>query len=337
VTLPAGQAWLINSGQTGYFVTRYAPELLRRVVDRLPQLSAEDQLGLFSDTAALASAGYSPMASLLEVVAALPADADPAVWSVVCDRLIALGRHYDEGAQARAYRRWVRTELAPVLARVGWDRKNGESGNTTALRTVLLEALAEADDDSVIAEARSRFEQSLVSADTLVGDPRITVLSILALHADPAGWERLHSITRNVKSTLEQDQMYQILGSARDPALARRALELAVSGEPPRATVPGILRAVAVRHGAATFDFVASHWNRVMPLLAPSSLGWLPPKIAAASDDPDTAARLSEFARGAGRTCDPGEVRKAIASIRYLASIRQQRLAEIDRWLSDHS
>jgi aminopeptidase N len=337
VVLAAGQAWLVNAGQTGYFVSRYAPELLRRLVQRLPQLSPEDQLGLVADTTALASAGYSPMASLLEVVAALPADADPAVWSAVCDKLTALGRHYEEGAPARAYRRWVRGKLAPVMMRVGWDRQPGESDNMAALRTVLLKALAEADDDSVIAEARNRFEQFVASPDTLAGDLRNTVLGIVVLHADPAGWERLHAMTRGVKSTLEQDQMYQILGRVRDPALARRALELTLSGEPPRTTVPGMLRAVAVQHAAATFDFLASHWDRIAPLLVPSFLGWFPPTIAAASDDPDTATRLSEFSKGAGRASDPGEVRKAIASIHYLASIKQQRLAEIDRWLGEHS
>ncbi len=337
VTLPVGQAWLVNAGQTGYFVSRYAPGLLRQLLDRLPQLSAADQLGLLGDTAALASAGYSPMSSLLEVVAALPADADPAVWGAVCAELTALGRRYDEGVQARAYRRWVRTELAPVLARVGWDRQPGESDNTTALRAELLKALAEADDEPVIAEARSRFERFVASPDSLTGDPRSTVLSIVALHADPTAWQRLHAMARTLKSTLEQDQMYQILSSTRDPALARRALELVISGEPPPTAASGMLRVVAVRHAAATFDFLASHWDRITPLLVPQFQSSFAPKIAAASDDPDTATHLAEFSKRVGRACDPGEVRKAIASIRYLSTIKQQRLAEIDRWLGDHS
>ena len=144
-------------------------------------------------------------------------------------------------------------------------------------------------------------------------------------------------MARGVRATLEQDQIYQILGGTRDPALARRALELVVSGDAPRTTGPDLLRAVAVRHAAATFEFVASHWDRIAPSLVPQFLSGFAPKIAAASDDPDTAARLSEFSRRVGRACDPGEVRKAIASIRYLASIKQQRLAEIDRWLGDRS
>jgi aminopeptidase N len=337
VALPNAPAWLVNAGQTGYFVSRYSPELLRRLLDRIPQLSAEDQLGLFGDTAALASAGYSPMASLLDLVAAVPVDIDPAVWSRVCDELVTLGRHYEEGARAQAYRRWVRAELAPVLARVGWDRHAGESDSTTALRPVLLKALAEADDPAVITEARNRFDRFEQSAQTLAGDLRSAVLSIVALHADAAAWERLHAIAQGQKAALERDQAYQILGGTRDPVLARRALELALSAETPRTSAPDLLRAVSVRHASDAFDFVASHWARIAPLLVPQYSSGFAPRIAAASDDPATTARLSEFAGRVGRSCDPGEVRRAIAGIRYRASIKQQRLAEIDRWLGDHS
>jgi len=335
--MPVGEALLVNAGQTGYFVTHYAPALLQRLLEGLPKLSAEDQLGLFGDTSALASAGYSPMSSLLELVAALPADADPTVWSAVCSDLIALGRRYDEGAQARTYRSWVRKVLAPVFARVGWDRQGGESDNTTTLRATLLKALAEADDESVIAEARKRFDHFVTAPDTLAGDPRSAVLAIVALHADPAVWARLHAMARATKSTLEREQMYQMLASTRDLALARRALDLVVSGEPPRTAAPSMLRAVATWHAPAAFDFVASHWERIRPLLVPAFVSAFAPNIAAGSDDPGTATRLSEFSRRVGPACDPGGVRKAIASIYYLSSIKQQRLVEVDRWLSDHS
>jgi len=334
VTLPAAPALLVNPGHTGYFVTRYAPGLLRRLLDRLPTLSAQDQLGLFGDTSALASAGYTPMASLLELAAALPADADPTVWTALCNDLTELGRHYDEGAPARAYERWVRDQLTRVFARVGWEPQTGESVNTMTLRATLVTALAEAGDEGVNAEARRRFDRFVMAPDTLQGDLRNAVLGAVMLNADAAAWERLRAIARTLKSTLEQDQVYEVLGASRDPALARRALELAISGEPPRTVVPTLVQAVAVRHAAATFEFVASHWSRIAPLVVPSLLNVFAPRIAAGSDDPDTAAHLAEFSKQVAPACDPGQVRKAIASIRYLASIKQQRLAEVDRWLA---
>jgi aminopeptidase N len=337
VTVLAPGALLVNAGQTGYFVSRYAPEPLHRLLDRLSQLSPLDQLGLFGDTSALSRAGYSPMSSLLELVAALPADADAAVWSAVCDGLIALGRRYDEGTGARAYRGWVRRELAPVFARAGWDPQAGESSSETTLRATLLRALAEADDEAVIAEARRRFDRFATAPDTLAGDMRNTVVAIVAMHADAAAWERLRAMARAAQSTLEQEQMYKALGGTRDPELAQRALRLVLAGEAPPVAAQGIVEAVAVRHAAATFDFVSSHWDRIAPLVVPGFLSAFAPKIAAGSDDPGTAARLSEFSRRVGPACDPGEVRKAIANIHYLSSIKQQRLVEVDRWLGDHS
>jgi aminopeptidase N/DNA-binding beta-propeller fold protein YncE len=334
-TMPAADSLLVNAGQTGYFVSRYSPVLFRRLLDRFGELSAEDQLGLLGDTSALGNAGYLPMAWFLELVRALPSDADPTVWAAVCGELIAVGRHYDEGAQAGAFRSWVRTELAPVFARVGWDPRPGESDNLTTLRGTLLDTLAEADDESVIGEARKRFQQLAGDPGALQGETRSAVLKIVALHADPAAWEALHALARDSRSTLEQEPLYRVLGRTRDPALAQRALELSVSGEPPRTTAAEILQAVAQRHAAPAFEFAAAHWNQVSQLLSPFFAGRFATEVAAGSDDLRTVAGLSEFCDRTRSACIPGEVRKAIASIRYLASIKQQRLSEIDRWLAN--
>jgi aminopeptidase N len=277
------------------------------------------------------------MASLLDLMAALPADADPTVWAFVCHRLTELGRRYSEGEPARAYRRWVRKELAPVLARVGWDPKPGESDSLATLRATLLQALAEADDEPVIAEARKRFQRFAADPRALGAETRSAVLSVVALHADSALWDRLHALARDAKAALERDQYYELLGGARDPALAQRALELAVSGEPPVTTAPTIVRSVARLHADSTFDFVVSHWDRIAPLLPSRVQGRFAPSIASGSDNPDAATRLADFSKRAVSACNPADVRKAIASIRFLSSIKLQRLVGIDRWLSDHS
>jgi aminopeptidase N len=328
---------LINAGQVGYYVVRYAPNLARQLRDRLPKLRAEDQIGLFEDTWALAGAGYSSMASLLELIAALPPDADPTVWANVCHRVTEVGRRYREGEAAHAWRRWVRKVLTPELARVGWDPRTGEADAMVALRAKLLQALAEADDESVIAEARKRFQRFAADPRSLDADTRSAVLNVVALHADSALWERLHAMAREAKSALERDQLYEVLGSTHDPALAQRALELAISGEPPVTTAPTIVRAVARMHADSTFDFVVSHWDRIAPLLPLRDQGRFAPSIAAGSDNPDTAMHLSDFAKRAVSACNPADVRKAIASIQFLSGIRQQRLAGIDGWLIEHS
>jgi aminopeptidase N len=223
-----------------------------------------------------------------------------------------------------------------VLARVGWDPKPGESDSIATLRATLLQALAEADDESVIAEARKRFQRFTADPRALGAETRSAVLSVVALHADSALWDRLHALARDAKAALERDQYYELLGGARDPALAQRALELAVSGEPPVTTAPTIVRSVARLHADSAFDFVVSHWDLIAPLLPSRVQGRFAPSIAGGSDNPDTATHLADFSKRAVSACNPADVRKAIASIRFLSSIKLQRLAGIDFWLSDH-
>ncbi len=333
-SLAAPRGVLLNAGQNGYFIARYAPALFAPLVQRFPTLPAQDQLGLLGDTSALASAGQAPMGALLELASALPAQADPTVWSALCGSLTSLGSHYEEGERADTYRRWVRATLAPALARIGWERQPGESDNTTILRGHLLDALSEADHAAVIAQARRRFERMLADPASVAGEERQTALSIVAAHADAGTWERLHARARTAASLLEQGQYLRLLGSARDPALAQRALDLALSGEPPKTLALELVRAVADRHASMAFAFVASHWDAVAALLEPNVVGRFAAQIAAVADDLDTAARLTEFAQRQQALASPVAVRKAVASIRFLAAIKRQRLPEIDRWLS---
>jgi len=325
---------LLNSGQTGYFISRYSPELFGALRRRFAQLPAADQLGMLEDTAMLALAGKVPMDRLLSLAQAVPPPADPLIWQALCGQLDAISLRYGEGAGADLYKRWVRGLLAPVFARLGWNPLPEESENTTTLRRTVLESLSEADDTSIIDEARRRFERSIAERTPLAAEELRAVLQIVAVHADRATWDRLRSQWRRARSVLEQRIYLQALGSARDPVLAQRAMDLAISGEPGRSFALYPLQAVSERHGAMAFDFIREHWKAVSALLPSSDHGPYLARFAGASDEPATAARLAGMASAPGSILLPLDVRKAISSIRYLVSIRQQRLPEIDRWLA---
>ncbi len=58
VALPGCGAVVVNRGQTGYYRTLYAPELLSRIIAGYPTLEPADQIGLLSDNWGLGLAGY---------------------------------------------------------------------------------------------------------------------------------------------------------------------------------------------------------------------------------------------------------------------------------------
>ena len=73
----AGATPLVNAGQTGYFRSRYSPELESLVIASFPRLGGADQLGLIYDSQALGQAGYAPMSDFLAVALQAQGSAGP--------------------------------------------------------------------------------------------------------------------------------------------------------------------------------------------------------------------------------------------------------------------
>jgi len=70
----------MNAGQSGYYRTLYAPAAFQALRTDFAKLAPIDQLGLMSDAWALGLAGDQPASDILDLIAALPADAEPQVW-----------------------------------------------------------------------------------------------------------------------------------------------------------------------------------------------------------------------------------------------------------------
>jgi hypothetical protein len=106
----------------------------------LPGLEPIDQLGLLRDSFALAEAGYQTVAPALEMLAALPADANPVVASGAVARWASVHGYAEEQDKA-AVAALAAERLLPRLRRLGFDPKDEESLADTALRADLVVAL----------------------------------------------------------------------------------------------------------------------------------------------------------------------------------------------------
>ncbi len=335
VSIPAAgcAVAVINAGQAGYFRTRYAPPGLAALQRGYASLSADDQLGILLDTFSLAFGGAVPMGSLFGLAGAVPVDTDPVVIEALADQLRYLNGYYEGLPGRTAFRRYARGLLAPVLQRAGWNPAVGESENVTRLRASVIVSLGSFDAPEVIAETRARFAAYLADPTTLPASLRDSVLSVVALHADRPTWEQLHAAARSATSEVERQEMYEYLGAARDTALANQALTLALSGEPPQAVVPEMIREVARRHPELAFDFAVAHWDRIAPLIESGSRQRFVPRLLGNAQDLAVIPQLERFAEANIPAEAKQDVRKAVASIRYAARVRSTRLPEADRWL----
>jgi aminopeptidase N len=328
---------ILNAGQGGYMRSRYTHEGLAAIGARYASLSSDDQLGLLNDTLSLASAGAMPMADYLELTKNFPAAADPVVTSVFTQQLGGLDLLYTGLATQPAFRAYARRVLAPLFARVGWQKRPGESDNTVILRGNLIATLNELGDPDVVAENRARFERYLKDPKAFSADERSSVLGNVAVQADQKVWDRLHQMAKATSSELERQELYRLLGAAQSDALVQQALKLVFSGEMPPTLAPDIVSSVAARHPETALNFAIENWDRLSKMLEVTSALQFVPKLTFNSADPASIARLMEFARAKVPENARRDYVLAAARIRYYASVRATRLPEVDRWIGSRA
>jgi aminopeptidase N len=332
LSVPGCSPVVVNSGQTGYYRTLYAPALLDRLTAGFSRLKPIDQIGLLADNWGLGLAGYQSAAEALDMVDAVPADANPQVWARAAAILGSVHNLYEADPARRAMvERYASRKLSPVLARIGWAPKAGEAPTVPVLRADLIRTLGEMGDAAVVGEANRR----LAAGDPLAtgGPLRSTILAVTARNVDSAGWERLRAQARAERSPLVKAQLYRLLGSAADPALARKALDLALTDEPGATTSAGILSTVAAGHPDLAFDFAIRNREKVEGLVDISSRSRFIAGLGGGSADPAMIAKLEDFATRYMTPQSRGRVDVAISSIRDRVRVRTTRLPDITRWL----
>lgn len=324
-------AYIVNAGQSAFFRVKYDGANFGRLTEAFPQLDAADQLGMLLDYFAFGRSGDGPMTDYLELASRLPTDADPVVVSNNAESLVALATYAHGRPSEDSVRAYVRGQLQPYFARVGWDARQGESSNETKLRATLIGSLAAVGDEAVIAEARRRA----ANPNALAGGIRDAVLNVAAANATEAEYNALVQAARSTPDFVEQRRLWDRVTKARDEALARRTLQMVLGDEIPRQLRPTVLRSVSEVHPRMAWDFLVANRAAVEEFLDPLSRLEYPTTIADNSSDPEVAAALVQYAsnqpEGAQRTA------AGIASaIRLRARTVTQAMPAVEQWIARH-
>jgi aminopeptidase N len=327
---------VVNAGQSGYYRTLYSREgfdSLRRDFAALPAI---DQLGLLADTWALGFAGKQPASDLLDLAAALPDDADPQVWGRVAGALGGIDEYYkDDPARRTRFRAFAVPRLQPQLQRLGWTAKAGEPDGDAILRSELISTLAELGDPAVIAEAKRRYAASLAGDKAAVpATLRKTLMGIVATYANAAEWDAMRAAARVEKTAQIKDTYYYLLAATEDKALAKRALELALTDEPGATNTARMISIVSKEFPEMAWDFAMAHKVQVDERVDATSRSVYYPGLAGSSGQEAMVQKVREFAlkhldAGSRRSADT-----AVATIENKIRVRQEQLPAIDAWLA---
>ena len=329
VTLPGCGAFVVNPDQVGYYRVDYRRASFARLAHEFARLAPADQLGLLYDTRALGVSGQAQFSAFYNLARRTPAQADPLVWGLIATELTETNYLYAGLPSREAYRGFARALLAPVLARIGWDKAAGEADNVAIARTRLIAALSTLGDPGVAAEARRRF-----AANAMPGAIRQAVLNAVGRGADTRAFEELLARARASAGTLEKASYYEALMNPADAGLARRALSHVFDADVPVTLTANLIGIAAIQHPNLAWRFALEHpAEMAVRLDSLSRAGYMPGLTQRGID--------AELLQGLRLYIDqnvPADVRRgAEAAYLHLSeriALRAERLPELDAWIA---
>ncbi|QDZ07647.1 M1 family metallopeptidase [Sphingomonas panacisoli] len=313
---------VVNLGKGSYTRVRYAAEPHAALIANYAKMDLADRVGMLGDDYALALSGDQDFATYAATLDAVPADASPLEWSVVSGQLGALSGFYAGTPLSERIRALTIKKLGPVLERIGYDAKDSDPPLVTNLREDLVGRLGRAGDPEVLKRARAYFAKLKTDSSAIPPGIRAPILGTFAANVTPAEWEDLLALTKAETNPVVKNGYVRLLGSAKDPALAMRALELIKTDILTTQQKPLILRAVAGGHPDMAFDFAVANRALVDSLVEANSRAAFIPSLGAGSNDPAMPGKIQAYAEkyqeeaargGAKRTIATIAVRKAIA------------------------
>jgi aminopeptidase N len=328
---------VINPGQTGYYRTLYAAPQQQALLAAFTRLGAVDQYGSMQNALALSRAGYQPMGWALDIVAAVPAAANgKIVQRAVEDWSDVYSDMKDDAAARASIAQRVERTYGPRLQAIGLSPRDGEPPIDALLRPTLITELGRMGDAAVVAEANRLFAAWLKDRNAIPGSLKSTWLGVAARNATPATWDALHAAAQATQGQVERSTLYRLLGSTTDEALARRALDLALTAEPGKTISAGIISSVAQQHPQLALDFVLGHVNQINPLIDLSGRSRFVAGLVSQSDDPALIAKLQAYGEATFKAADRKPIEQAIGRLRWRAANRDRIRAETAAWLKAH-
>ena len=338
ITVPGCGAVIVNAGQSGYYRTLYAPKEFAALAGQFAQLAPIDQIGLLSDSSSLGMAGLQPASDVLALAKGAPLQADPLVWQRIAGVLSGFhSRYAGDEARQRAFDVFALARLAPLMAQIGWTARDGEAATVANLRNQLIGVLSDLGDAATIAEARRRYAAMDKDPSAVPGPLRKTILAVVAQNADAATWDDLRKRAQAEKTPLLKSNLYLLLGIAKDKALARRALELALTDEPGATTSASMISAVAGRYPDLAFDFALANRDKINERIDATSRSRYFARLAYGSSDPAMVDKLKAYAGANLAASARGDVDASVAAIQDRIKVKEQRLPEIDAWLAKNA
>ena len=247
-------AWVMpNAGASGYYRWSLPPEQLRALLDRgWTQLSPAERVSVANNLRAAFASASVPGGEIVAMMPRLAEDPTRLVATEAMGLADHIAAQIVSDEREDAARAWAGRLFRMRAQRLGWAPRSGEDGDARLLRRDALGFMASvARDPRVRAEAARRGRDFLAAARE--GRPTAAIVapdlaglaaSMAVQEGDAALWDEVASLLFASTDAVMRTRLLVALASTEDPALADRALALALD---PRLRVNEVLIPLSVQ------------------------------------------------------------------------------------------
>lgn len=336
-TCRSNNSIIVNAGSVGYYRVSYDEASWNAIIKGLGSLPESDQLSLLQDTWALFEAGKGSLARHLDLCTRLAPGASPTVLEQIIGTCWALDFHVRSKDLSPHLHKWARSLLAPHFSQLGWVERSGESALAKMLRSSLIQTLGNFGDETVLSEAKRRFEEFRKAPASLPGSLRAPVLALVGRAADHEIWEQLHDLARKAESFELKRALYSALASATVPELAAQTLDLSLTDELIASDAAGLVQQVADEgcHPDLAWEFAKKNLEALLAKVTSLNANEYIPNLFHYFAETKRADELTAFARSNLPAAVGPSVAKAVDQIQFQAEFQPRVLAGLGAWLKE--
>ncbi|WP_395495683.1 M1 family metallopeptidase [Acetobacter sp. KSO5] len=327
----------LNLGESGYYRVQYSAPAFASLLKNATHFAPVDRANLLGDQFALFRSGQAPLSAYMDLANSLLSaqESDIAVLEEIIGRFETLDQYLKGSPDRAAFRAYARKQLAPVLARLGWDQKVGENVLDTMLRPSVISVIGRFEDPAVVAEAGKRFARWQADPASLKPDLVGVVARIAMTHADEKTYKAMAEKVRTTQATEVKLRLFNALAAATNPALIEKNVALAYSGAIPNGRIAMALGRVAdeSENPDLVWQLVKQHEAEIRTHLAPWSQDGFLAAIAAYSDNPDVARALEADPSSSKTTGGKIATAKALSEIGARKEAMQAAQSQLQTWL----
>lgn len=288
---------VVNSGGSGFYRVAYSPELNAKLTDEVgTSLSVVERFNLVNDSWSAVKAGIMSVDEYVEVIRLFSDETDPNVWSIIAGSISHMNKLLaeDERDQFKAV---VRALVSPAVSRLGWEKDEGETVQTTELRAQLVGVLGKVGDDPEVKEKAASLFAGWVKDKTSV-EPNLaaSLVGILAKDGDEDRYEEFKRLSKEADTPQETLRFLFALAAFRDKKLLKKTIAMCLSDEVRSQDAPFLFGSLLGNPDAAAeaWKFLKKNFPKMVKAYPQSGVVRMC-GAAQSLDTPDLADDVREF------------------------------------------